>query len=209
MSYPTLKLTYFNAPGRAELTRLALFINDVPFEDERLDRDQFLARKPTLPFKQVPTLTINGEVFAQSHGMARYVGVLTGLYPSNDPLRAYRVDEILAFSDDIVNKLIPSLFEQDVTKKMAMRRELAEVTLPGLFPLLEARLRATPGGKYFVGDTLTLADIELYCMRKNLTSGHLDGIPTTIIDAYPRWNAIADAVAAHPKVQEWAAKHSS
>ncbi|OQS02778.1 glutathione S-transferase, partial [Thraustotheca clavata] len=100
MSFPTLKLSYFDLAARAELTRLALYIAGIPFEDERLTREEFAVRKPTLPFKQAPTLTIDGEVFAQSHAMARYAGRLGGLYPS-DPLAAYRVDEVIASSDDL------------------------------------------------------------------------------------------------------------
>ncbi|EQC33716.1 hypothetical protein SDRG_08819 [Saprolegnia diclina VS20] len=207
MPHPTLKLTYFNAPGRAELTRLALFLHDIPFEDERISYNEFMARKPSLPFQQLPTLTVDGEVFAQSHGMARYVGHLTGLYPMSDPLGAYRVDEVLAASDDIVNKLIPSLFERDMEKKLAMRKALAAETLPTLYACLEARLvAANAKGPFLLGETLSLADIELFVMRLSMRSRHMDGIPTTICDKYPRWNAIADAVAVLPKVQAWYAQ---
>ncbi|KDO28122.1 hypothetical protein SPRG_20280 [Saprolegnia parasitica CBS 223.65] len=104
MTRPTLKLTYFDSPGRAELTRLALFLHDIPFEDERVSYAEFMARKPTLPFQQLPTLTVDGEVFAQSHGMARYIGHLTGLYPTSNPLGAYRVDEIVAASGDMMSR---------------------------------------------------------------------------------------------------------
>ncbi|KDO25416.1 hypothetical protein SPRG_09358 [Saprolegnia parasitica CBS 223.65] len=208
MSPPTLKLTYFDTPGRAEVTRLALFLHDIPFEDERLSDEAFLVRKPSLPFKQLPTLTINGEVFAQSHGMARYIGVLTGLYPTSNPLGAYRVDEILAASDDITAKLYPYYFEFDAEKKLAIAKELTADSLPTLFACVEARLvAATAKGPFLVGEMLSLADIELFVVRMIVQSGELVDIPTTLCDRYPRWNAIADAVAALPKIQAWYQTH--
>ena len=42
---PTLRLTYFNAPGRAEPIRLALRIGGLAFEDHRLDFPGFGAAK--------------------------------------------------------------------------------------------------------------------------------------------------------------------
>ncbi|OQR89677.1 glutathione S-transferase [Achlya hypogyna] len=207
MTHPTLKITYFDMTGRAELTRLALHIGDIPFEDDRLTREAFAALKPTLPFKQVPVLTVDGEVLAQSHAMARYAGRLAGLYPT-DALEAFRVDEILAASDDTLAKLMPSFREQDAAKRLVLREELSAGPLPEHFACIEARLAAHKG-PYFLGDALTIADLELYGSRQMLSSGWLDGIPTDILDAYPRWNAIADAVAAHPKVAAWEAAHKA
>lgn len=57
---PQLKLTYFRIPARAELSRLIFHFGDVPFEDERLSRLQFLEIKPTLPLGQVPVLEVDG-----------------------------------------------------------------------------------------------------------------------------------------------------
>lgn len=205
MTAPKLKVTYFDMTGRAELVRLALHAGGIPFEDERLTREQFGAVKPTLPFKQVPTLTVDGVVMAQSHAMARYAGRLSGLYPTN-ALEAFRVDELLAASDDTLAKLMPSFREQDPAKRLALREEAAAGALPEHFACIEARLPLT--GTYFLGDKLSIADLELYGARKMMASGWLDGIPTTIMDSYARWNAIANAVAAHPKVQEWEAAHA-
>ncbi|EQC39836.1 hypothetical protein SDRG_03255 [Saprolegnia diclina VS20] len=191
----TMKLTYFNTPGRAELVRLTLFLHDIPFEDERLSYEEFLVRKPTLPFQQLPTLTVDGEVFAQSRGMARYVGHLTGLYPTTDPLGAYCTAST-------------SSSPPDVTKKDALGKELVDVMLPALFAGVEARLvAANKGGPYLLGDMLSLADVELLIMRICLRSGFMVGIPTTMCDPYVRWNEIADAVAALPKIQAWYATH--
>jgi len=66
-----LKLTYFPGGGRAEAIRLAFFVADIPFEDERITNEQFSKRKGLLPFGQLPILEVDGVVIAQSHAILR------------------------------------------------------------------------------------------------------------------------------------------
>ena len=49
-----IKLTYLDAPGVAEATRLAFFIGEVPFEDERISYDEVKKRRAAneLPYGQ-------------------------------------------------------------------------------------------------------------------------------------------------------------
>lgn len=53
---PKLKLTYFNMPGRAEPVRLALKINGVDFEDNRISGPEFgaLRQSDALPQRANP-----------------------------------------------------------------------------------------------------------------------------------------------------------
>ncbi|EQC24678.1 hypothetical protein SDRG_17429, partial [Saprolegnia diclina VS20] len=102
-------------------------------------------------------------------------------YPTSDPLSAYRVDEILAASDDITAKLRPYYFELDAAKRLAIAKELTADTLPTLFACVEARLvAATAKGPYLLGETLSLADMELFVVRMIVRSGELADIPTTL-----------------------------
>ncbi|RHZ24309.1 hypothetical protein DYB37_012816 [Aphanomyces astaci] len=121
MTFPALKVTYFDMAGRAETVRLALTIGGVPFEDQRLQREQWAALKPSLPFRQLPALTVDGHVLCQSHAIARYAGSLAGLYPTENRLDACRVDEITDFCEDFMQKATPSFREADPAKKKAMR----------------------------------------------------------------------------------------
>ncbi|DBA02482.1 TPA: hypothetical protein N0F65_010954 [Lagenidium giganteum] len=200
-TFPKIKLTYFSAIGRAEAIRLALHIGGIPFVDERVSHEQFAEMKSSLPFGQLPVLEVDGEVMAQSQGMLRYAGRLAKLYPANDPLTALKIDEILAALDEFVDQLIPSMREQDPEKKLTMRKELATVTLPRYLQRIEARLAKLE--PLLPSDQLFIHHTSLYSIVHWLKGGHLDNIPTTIVDDYKLWTSIYDRVAKHPKVVEW------
>ena len=44
---PSYKLTYYNTTGLAEVTRYLFKLKNVPFEDVRLTREQWLELKPS------------------------------------------------------------------------------------------------------------------------------------------------------------------
>ena len=63
-----IKLTYLDYKFIGEPIRLTLFIGDIPFEDERINHEEIMQRRNggLLPFGQVPTLNVDGTVYAQS-----------------------------------------------------------------------------------------------------------------------------------------------
>ena len=123
-STTTYRLAYMDIKGLAEPTRLALRLGGVPFTETRVSyEDLSLARaqedaSTSLPFGQLPTLTVEETVFAedgdarknkngvvkkssvfgQSAALLRYVGRKTNLYPVDDErqLRVDAVEECLA-----------------------------------------------------------------------------------------------------------------
>merc|ERR1712045_637536 len=76
---PKIKLTYFNAEGRAELTRMILAQAGVEFEDVRLTREEWAAMKPTSPWNQLPLLEYDGKKMVQSIAIARFLLESMGL----------------------------------------------------------------------------------------------------------------------------------
>ncbi|RHY73983.1 hypothetical protein DYB34_008914 [Aphanomyces astaci] len=200
-TYPTLKLSYFDVPARAHVIRLTLAIGEIPFEDHIVSRDEWPSVKPSLPFEQMPVLTVNGEVFAQSHAIERYVGRLAGLYPLENALDALKVDELVDFIEDINQLFVPSRSEQDPAKKKAMREALGTHEVPKHFALLEARLRfsSSAAGPWYL-DKLSLADVAVYAAVVMIKTGFTVHIPTTLCDEHPRMLAIYEAVGAHPNV---------
>ncbi len=195
-----LTLLYFPIAGRAGAIRDALRIGGIPFEDKHVGRDEFRRMKAEgeLPFGSLPVLDLGGDApcrIAQSNAILRYAGRLAGLYP-NDPLEALRVDELLDFGEDMNQALGPSMQEPDMEKKLAMRKVLAEEKIPHWCRCLEKRLEANGDASHLVGSSLTVADLKLLHGMDSLVSGHLDGIPRTVLDPFEKLGAWRAAVRA-------------
>lgn len=186
----SLRLRYFPFPGRAGPIRDAFNIGNVAFEDEHVPPQQFreLRAAGEFPFGGLPVLdveTTDGKVrTAQSNAILRFAGRLSGLYPVDDPVLALKVDEALDLGEDINGLLGPSIHEQDEEKRQAMRSELAEKTLPEWAAYFERLLENNGSTGFIVGNSLTVADLKLYWIIDWLTSGILDGIPTTLFDGF-------------------------
>ena len=204
---PTLKLTYFDFKGRAEPSRLALHIGGVAFEDERLSREQFGQIKASLPFQQVPILTVDGKVVAQSEAILRYVGILSGLYPSNDAFQALLIDQVVFEISDIFQLLQPSFKEQDLEKKLGLRKSLVDVDFPKHLKALNNVIGTYGSGSFAVGKSLSIADLMVFAFGSQMKSGIMDGIPTTVFDSYSNIVKVYETVLKHPKVVEWYSTH--
>jgi glutathione S-transferase len=191
----SLRLRYFPFPGRAGAIRDALKIGKVAFEDDFVSPEQFRERRASgeFPFGGLPVLdveTATGKYCsAQSNAILRFAGRLAGLYPVDDLIQALKVDEAMDVGEDINQLMGPSLHEKDVQKKMVMRKELAEKTLPEWATYLERLLISNGSTGFIVGNALTVADLKLYWIVDWLTSGILDGIPTDLFDACPNLTA--------------------
>ena len=189
-TFTSLRLRYMAFPGRAQAIRDALRIGHIDFVDEHLTDDQFRDCRTAgeFPFGGIPVLVIETsdgtQCVAQSNAILRFAGRLTGLYPIDDPLQALKVDEALGVAEDINCLLEPSLHEQNTERKMAMRKVLAEETLPYWMGCLERSLVANGSTGFMVGTNLTIADLKLYWIIDWLTMGIVDGIPKNLIDGF-------------------------
>ncbi len=199
MSDMTLRLHYFPFPGRAGAIRDTLRIGGIAFEDAHVPPERFPALKPELPFGSLPVLDVEtrgGTISAaQSNAILRFVGRRTGLYPADD-VRALKVDEALDLGEDLYHVLTPSMAEENAERRMAMRKLLAEETLPRWIGFLERLLVANGRTGFVAGDALTVADLKLHWIADKLTNGTLDGIPTTLLDRFPAVTAWRKNVAA-------------
>jgi glutathione S-transferase len=195
---PKLKLTYFDAPGRAEPVRVALSIAGIPFEDHRVPFPEFAALKQSgaLPLGSVPVLEVDGVAFTQTGAMLRYVAHLAGgdLYPA-DPQRALIVDSALdTFNDTLSNALVPSLFARDPEKKLAMRAAWKEGPMRLAFTYAEGLLERF-GGPFLGGQALSIADLVVAQQIAMIDGGRLDGVAPEDLAPYPRLRALAAATA--------------
>jgi glutathione S-transferase len=205
-AFPRLKLTYFGL-GRADPVRLALYIGQVPFVDERLTRDQFNARKSLLPFGRLPVLEIDGVTVAETNVALRYAGRLSGLYPVNAPLAALQIDEILHALEELNEQLMPAVTQHGPSQREEILRDVGNrKVVERCAGALEARLEVMQETPFFkvAGERIFIHHLALHNWAEFLHSGFLSPmIPTTVLDTFPLINRIIASVDAHPKVQEW------
>ena len=207
-----IKIYYSHLPfWRAEVLRVPLFIKDIPFEDVRVSREEFIHLIKTgflpngkrSPFHQLPVIEVDEKIIGQTGAIARYCGKVSNLY-SDDILKAAKIDQIIDAATDITNIVSPTIREKDEVKKMEDRKVLVNKLLPRWFRYLE-NLLSEDESTWFV-EKMTIADIAIWRLLGWLTSGIIDGIPTSIVDDFPKLKNIHHQVHTHPKVQEWMLK---
>ena len=207
-----IKIYYSHLPfWRAEVLRVSLFIKDIPFEDVRVSREEFIHLIKTgflpngkrSPFHQLPVIEVEDKIIGQTGAIARYCGKISNLY-SDDILKAAKIDQIIDAATDITNVVSPTIREKDQEKKMEDRKVLVNKLLPRWFRYLE-NLLSDDDSTWFV-EKMTIADIAMWRLLGWLTSGIIDGIPTSVVDDFPKLKNIHHQVHTHPKVQEWMLK---
>ncbi|MDC6448075.1 glutathione S-transferase [Alphaproteobacteria bacterium] len=207
-----IKIYYSHLPfWRAEVLRVSLFIKDVPFEDVRITREEFiilikkgfLPNGKKVPFHQLPVIEVDNEIIGQTGAIARYCGKISNLY-SDDNIKAAKIDQIIDAATDITNIVSPTIREKDEQKKIEDRKLLVNKLLPRWFTYLE-NILSEDNSIWFVRK-MTIADIAMWRLLGWLTSGIIDGIPTSVIDDFPKLKKVYHNVHNHPKVQEWMMK---
>ncbi len=207
-----IKIYYSHLPfWRAEVLRVSLFIKDIPFEDVRVSREEFIHLIKTgflpngkrSPFHQLPVIEVDDKIIGQTGAIARYCGKVSNLY-SDDMLKAAKIDQIIDAATDITNVVSPTIREKNEVKKMEDRKVLVNKLLPRWFKYLEDLL-SEDESTWFV-EKMTIADIAMWRLLGWLTSGIIDGIPTSVVDDFPKLKNIHHQVHTHPKVQEWMLK---
>lgn len=173
------KLTYFDIDGgRAEPIRIALHTAGIDFEDNRISFDQFADMRLTTRFNSVPVLEIDGAQITQSNALSRYIGKMTGLYPTDD-LQALYCDEVLGALEDLTHYIVRTFGLEGEEFKLA-REKLVEGWMSTYLRGLE-QLLIRGGGKYFADNQLTIADLRAFVDTRSLSSGFLDYVPTDIV----------------------------
>ena len=203
MTKPTL--TYFDASAsRGEECRLAFSVAGVDFVDNRIKRDQWMAMKPTTPFGSLPKLEIPGKpVLAQSNAILAYIGREYGLLPS-DSFEAARHEALLAYCEEARHHTTPILRITDEAQKLAARAELATKYFPTWAGFVEQQIG---DGPFVGGNKISVADIKLYMIVRWVASGNIDHVPADTFAPFKKLTRLYHAVAEHPGVKSWQAKH--
>tara|TARA_B100000700_G_scaffold316485_1_gene406141 strand:+ start:114 stop:770 length:657 start_codon:yes stop_codon:yes gene_type:complete len=210
-----LVLYYFSIPfWRAEVTRISLFINNIDFDDYRISDKEYekfkingeLPNQIVAPFKQLPVLVVDEKVIAQTGAIARFCGKISGMYPRNNDLNAAKIDQIIEAAQDINYIISLSGRNKNKDKKIEARKKLADIHLPRWLQYLENLLIENNESNWFVGNTMTIADIAIWRLLGWIKSGIIDGVPTNILEPYSNLLKMRDEVYKHPKVKEWMSK---
>ncbi|XP_059143165.1 uncharacterized protein LOC131930614 [Physella acuta] len=191
-----MKLIYFDARGRAEISRLLLAAAGKEYEDVRLPRDQWTAEKPNTPFGQLPVLEVKGKRFGQSLAIAMFLARKLGFY-GKDELDGLAVDQVVQLSIDFGSALGRNRREKDEAKKAELLKQTKEVDVPKFVTFYEKILRENGTG-YFVGDSLTLADIVVFDQMEALVQrGMLN------IEQYPLVQTWIEKVKSNEKLRAY------
>jgi glutathione S-transferase len=204
MSVPipkNISLQYFNIPGRAEPSRLALRLAKIPFQDDRIAFGTWKDIKQEIrPWGTVPVLTADGEAVYQSQNIHLYVGSFTGFIPENfrDQLK---MRECMFALDDCVAAFGPTNVITDPEKKLEAR---AALCVPGgkLHDVLTRFEEFLGDRSVVVGDKLSMADLSLFAMLGSLICGVFDGIPKTLLESFPKLATYFKGIASRPDIQE-------
>src|SRR5262245_56778667 len=198
------KLTYFDFSGsRGEECRLALFVAGVDFEDYRISSEVWAGLKAASPYGALPMLETPGKpALAQSNAILTYVGRRYGLHPT-DAWDAARHEAILEAVEELRVAIGPSGRLTDAAEMKKAREELASGYLQTWGGNLERQIT----GPFVAGERISVADIKLFQIVTSFKKGVLDHIPTSVFSAYPELEGVYEAVAKHPRIVEWRAKH--
>ena len=207
-----MKLTfiYLNFPfWRAEVSRIALFLSGIEFENKVILPDEFQRVKvdgrlddgTVIPHHQLPCLIVDGHPIAQTGAIARFCGKLSGLYPKNDDLLAAQIDQVLDLATDITVLVASTGREDNEQEKRKKREALADGELARKLSIVEKNIK--PHCNWINGDSIGLEDIAIWRLMGWLSSGSIDGIPVTILKNYPKIQRVCSNVDTSSKVQEW------
>jgi glutathione S-transferase len=178
MSY---KLHYFAIRGRGEQVRLLLHALEIPFDDVRVNRDQFLEMRAegpgTLYFGSLPMLEDGSFRLCQGPTILSYLARKHGAVPTDLQLSA-KADAIAWGAEELRMRYF-KLFGEDRDKARAefLQGDWQERWLPSLSGLLE--INGNCG--HFVGQDLTHADIAVWDVLDAFqvyVSASLEGHPT-------------------------------
>lgn len=200
---PKYRVTYFNAKGLAEATRIALCAAGQTFEDRRLTSEEWGKLKPDIPQGQLPMLEVDGKIVGQSGAMIRFVGREHGLYGDGN-LESTAVDTVLETMGDLLREMFKLFTEKDEEKKKELLKEFGETTIPK-FVAVFCKMLCDNGGDYIVGTKLTIADILLY-QRFAGISDFLGPEAAKSFLENDKLKAHSERVAAYPGIKEWIEK---
>nr|XP_053631360.1 hematopoietic prostaglandin D synthase-like [Cherax quadricarinatus] len=150
---PEYKLIYFDAMGRAELTRWIFKLADIPYTDERIPAEEWPERKKSTPGGTLPVLLVDEQVLRQSMAIARYVAREAGLVPQ-DNLESALCDALVETVMELQQQMIKIMRSpgDDEEKKTKLQQEFIPNQVEQFFTCLRERLHDR---EWYCGDQVS------------------------------------------------------
>ena len=196
------ELSYFDGPGRANLTRLAFVTGGTKFVDNRVTNWPEVKGNPSsVPaqlFGSMPVMKHDNLLIAQSAATAAYAADLGGLMGASAADRAI-CTMMIATNEDLRVVMYKCLFGSDESKAAGLEA-LPNAASKFLAGIERALSRKDSEGPYFLGgDSPSMADLAVF---DNVCSP-FPGLRALGFDlqAFPSVIACADAVGATEKVK--------
>ena len=191
------ELSYFDAPGRANLTRLAFKASGTSFVDTRVSFEEWPKIKadpssvPSQLFGTMPTIKHGDVLIGTSAATCVYAAELGNLVGSTAQDRA--VCQMLVNTNEELRVLMLNCLSGSEESKATNLAALGDSVVKFLTAIERVLERKTSNGPFFL-DTLSLADLAVF---DNVNSPY-PGLRALGVDltAYPKIVACADAVAA-------------
>lgn len=197
---PSYTLNYFNARGRAELTRLVFAAAGVEFTDNRVEFANWPALKAEAPLGQMPYLEVDGVKLPQSCTIARFVAHENNLAGKTN-LEMAQADAVVDTLLDLVNFYYANVFKvQDEEEKKKAGAAFLENQAAAGAKNLEKLIGLYGKNGFSVGDSLTWADLMIF----DVCSSMFEKVPT-FMESFPVLTAVHKSVAANEKVAAYVA----
>lgn len=199
---PTTKLFYFPMRGRAETARLVLVYTGTKYEDVRISIEQWPAMKEKMPMGQMPVLEVDGKQLCQSTAIARYVARENGLAGKNNWEMCEAdmlVEGIFDMWGHLKDVYMPKL---QGDKKLADENwtKFVENNLKSFLNRYTKFLNDN-GGMWFVGDSITWADIAIAEFLSVLE----DCFNVTALDSHPQLKSFKSKIFSLPQLKDYVA----
>ncbi|CAH1248726.1 HPGDS [Branchiostoma lanceolatum] len=212
---PSYKLIYFDGRGRGEIARLLFAAGGIKYEDHRIPptAEAWGQFKPKTLMGQLPMLEVDGTMICQSLAIARLIAKEAGTcLAGQTDLEQARADMIVDGVEDLGTKMNQIFKEKDESKKVSnmpyqghdfeeaqfeeKKKEFAENTIRPAMVHFE-KLASSDG--YFVGNSLTWADVAFYSKMLFL-GGEIGDDP---LKGHVNLNKVRDNVTSNPGIAKW------
>jgi hypothetical protein len=205
----TPELTYFDGPGRGELSRLAFSVGDIDFKQIRHTFDAWPAIKgnpeslPAQMFGTMPCIEHGGLKISQSRACSQYAADL-GINKKNNPSDKQRAldNMLLGAHADLQSACYKALFGDEESKAKG-KEALPEAVKP-LLAGCERAYERSDGPFLYSKEGPTLGDLAIF----DIVSSPFPGLLALGVDlsGFPKINACVDACKANPKVKAYCEK---